>query len=236
MSRRARFRAPIRQVPPLPIATSKEAASPEPAPGRNVVSLLPQSERSDEELVRAIAAGEPWAAAMLLDRYGPLVERLIRRIMGRDPELEDLVHDAFATVLTSIHQVRDGQAVKGWISSVAVHTAHRAIRRRRLSRSIFFWRKDEELPEPSSLPAYGPREALRQVYAVLDELSTEDRIAFTLRFIDEMPLEDVASACGVSLATIKRRLARAEQRFTAVSKRDPVLRGWMEEGDRWTTI
>ncbi|WP_234022989.1 RNA polymerase sigma factor [Sorangium cellulosum] len=209
--------------------------SPQPAPGRNVVSLLPQSERSDGELVHAIAAGEPWAAAMLLDRYGPLVERLIRRVMGHDPELEDLVHDAFATILTSIHQVRDGQAVKGWISSVAVHTAHRAIRRRRLSRWLFFWQHDEELPEPSSVPAHGPREALRRVYAALDELSAEDRIAFTLRFVEEMPLEDVASACGVSLATVKRRLARAEQRFTALAKRDPVLRGWMEEGDRWTT-
>ncbi|WP_437587284.1 hypothetical protein [Sorangium sp. So ce1000] len=46
--------------------------SPRPAPGRNVVSLQPQSERSDDELVQAIAAGEPWAAAMLLDRYGSL--------------------------------------------------------------------------------------------------------------------------------------------------------------------
>jgi RNA polymerase sigma-70 factor (ECF subfamily) len=155
--------------------------------------------------------------------------------MGHDPELQDLVHEAFASVLTSVHQVRDGQAVKGWISSVAVHTAHHAIRRRRRSRWLLFWQSDEDLPEPSSVPAHGPREALRRVYAALDELSTEDRIAFTLRFIEEMPLEDVASACSVSLATIKRRLARAEQRFTAIAKRDPVLRGWMEEGDRWTT-
>ncbi len=45
--------------------------------------------------------------------------------MGRDPELQDLVHEALARVLTSVHQVRDGQAVKGWISSVAVHGAPR---------------------------------------------------------------------------------------------------------------
>lgn len=212
-----------------------ESTPPQPASGRNVVSRLPQSERTDEELVAGIAAGEPWAAAMLLDRYGPLVERLIRRVMGHDPELQDLVHEAFASVLTSVHQVRDGQAVKGWISSVAVHTAHHAIRRRRRARWLFFWQSDDDLPEPSSVPAHGPREALRRVYAALDELSTEDRIAFTLRFIEEMPLEDVAGACSVSLATIKRRLARAEQRFIAMAKRDPVLRGWMEEGDRWTT-
>lgn len=213
---------------------SPSAELPAPAPRRNVVSLPTQSSaRSDEELVRAIAAGEPWAAAMLLDRYGPLVERLVRRVMGHDPDLEDLVHDAFASILASIHQVRDGQALKGWISSVAVHTAHHAIRRRRLSRWLFFWKQDEDLPEPSSVSPLGPREAVRRVYAALDQLSAEERVAFTLRFIEEMPLEDVASTCGVSLATIKRRLARAEQRFTALARRDPTLQGWLKEGDRW---
>ncbi|MCC6553496.1 MAG: sigma-70 family RNA polymerase sigma factor [Polyangiaceae bacterium] len=196
---------------------------------------MPQQARSDEELVRGAAAGEPWAAAALLDRYGPLVERMIRRVMGHDPELEDLVQDAFASVLGSIHQVRDGQALKGWIASVAAHTAHHAIRRRRAARWLFFWRREEELPEPASEPAHGPRDAVRRMYAALDQLPAGERVAFALRYIEEMQLEEVASACGVSLATIKRRLQRAEKRFTALARRDPVLSAWMEEGDRWTT-
>ncbi len=186
---------------------------------------------TDEAIVAALQAGERWAAGALLERYSSMVERLMRRVLGHDTELEDLVQEALATVLTSIHQVREPAAVKGWIAQVAVHTAHRAIRKRKLYRWLLFWYPP---PEEEAESPVGPREALRRVYAVLAELPADERVPFALRFLDEMPLEDVAAACGVSLATIKRRLARAEKKFLAMARRDPALAARIEEGDRWT--
>lgn len=211
-------------VPARPGETPAEPGIPEPSRARG-------ASVSDEELALAVQSGERWAAAALLERYSTMVERLLRRVLGRDPELEDLVQEALATVLTSIHQVREPAAVKGWIAQVAVHTAHRAIRRRKLQRWLLFWypRREDEVE-----PAVGPRETLRRVYAVLAELPADERIPFALRHLEEMPLEDVASACDVSLATIKRRLARAEKKFLAMARRDPALAARIEEGDRWT--
>ena len=197
-----------------------------------VVLLHParsENARTDEELVRALAAGDRRAAGLLLDRYGPMVERLIRRILGHDPDLEDLVHDAFATILARVHQVREGEALKGWIAQVAVHTAHHAIRRRRAARWLVFWRHDEARAD--AFPE--ARDALRRAYAILEHLPAKERIAFALRFLDEMPQGEIARVCDVSVATVKRRLARAERRFVAAASRDPELKGWMEEGDRW---
>src|SRR5262249_28986193 len=105
-----------------------ERADLRPAPSPKVVRIAPPP-RSDDEIVGALKRREPWAAAALLARYGSMVERVIRRILGHDPELADLVQDAFTTILASITQVRDGAAVKGWVASIAAHTAHRAIRR-----------------------------------------------------------------------------------------------------------
>lgn len=135
-------------------------------------------------------------------------------------------------MLTSIHQVRDGAAVKGWVARIAIHTAHRAIRKRRLYRWLLFWypKGSEGVESPVA-----SRDALRRVYAALEELPADERVPFALRFIDEMPLEDVAAACNVSLATIKRRLSRAERKFVAIAKRDGALTACIEEGDRWTT-
>ncbi len=180
----------------------------------------------------AAASGEPWAAASLLDRYGAMVERLLRRVLGQDPDLEDLVQDAFASILASVGQVRDGAAVKGWIASVAVHTAHRAIRRRKLTRWLAVFHPAEEAV---TIPAHEPRAALHRVYELLDRLPVEERVAFTLRYIEEMSLEEVAEASGVSLATVKRKLSRAEARFLAAARADATLRTWLERGDRWTT-
>ena len=59
-------------------------------------------------------------------------------------------------------------------------------------------------------------------------------IAFALRFVDGMELVEVAEACEVSLATIKRRLARAQAKFTNIARTYPVLHEWLERGARWT--
>lgn len=224
----------MERVSPTPKQTDALAPVAARASKSGTVVRLPQTARSDAELVAAMRRGEHWAAAALLDRYGALVERLIRRIMGHDVDLADLVQDAFATILSSIDQVRDETAVKAWMSSIAVHTAHRAIRRRQLSRWIFFWQKDETCDAPTRDTDFAARECVQHVYAALEQLPAEDRIVFALRFIEEMQLEDIADSCGVSLATIKRRISRAEQRFVAIARRDPVLRPWLEEGRRWT--
>jgi RNA polymerase sigma-70 factor (ECF subfamily) len=49
-----------------------------------------------------------------------------------------------------------------------------------------------------------------------------------------MQLTEVAAACRVSLATIKRRLARAEKRFVEAAKDHPALRERLAHGGRWT--
>ena len=59
--------------------------------------------------------------------------------------------------------------------------------------------------------------------------------AFALRFVDGMELTEVAAACETSLATIKRRLARAGARFEAAARRQPVLEEWLEGGTRWAS-
>lgn len=205
-------------------------------PPEAVVRPFP-SVRSDASILEGLRDGQPWASAALFDRYAPQVERVLRRILGHDlhVDLADVLHDAFVQILASAGRVRDPEALGGWIQSVAAHTAYKTIRARKARRWLRFW-EPEELPEvqvedanPETIEAY------RRTYALLARLPTDERIAFALRHIEGMELTRVAEACEVSLATIKRRLAKAERRFSEGARRDDVLRVWLEEGGRWTT-
>jgi RNA polymerase sigma-70 factor (ECF subfamily) len=69
---------------------------------------------------------------------------------------------------------------------------------------------------------------------VLEQMRVDDRMAFTMRFIHGMTLPDAAEACGVSLATLKRRLVRAEKAFLEAAQKRPILEYWLERGTRWT--
>jgi RNA polymerase sigma-70 factor (ECF subfamily) len=74
-------------------------------------------------------------------------------------------------------------------------------------------------------------EALRCTYELLGKLPADERLAFALRHIDGQELTTVAAACGVSLATIKRRLARAQSTFVALASEHNVLAEWVERGE-----
>jgi RNA polymerase sigma-70 factor (ECF subfamily) len=189
----------------------------------------------DHALLRALGRGERGAAAALFERYAALVERTIARILGADSELADAVQEAFVRMLRSVHAVRDPQALPEWVIRIAVCTAVDTLRRRRRRRWLVFDSTEPVEPvEPDGVEAdLEGREALTATYAVLDQLPVDDRTVFALRIIDGMELRQVADACGCSLATVKRRLERAEARFALLARKQPALRSWISEGERW---
>src|SRR5262245_5701385 len=218
-------------MPSAPAHSERHRAQPS-----AVVRALP-SVRDEQPLVQGLPPGEAWARAALFDRYAPDVERILRRILGYEihTDIADLVHDTFVQALASFGQIRDAAALRGWMQSIAAHTAYRAIRSRKVRRWLRFW-------EPSEIPEVAVsdvdpdvREAYQRTYRVLDRLPADERVAFVLRYVEGMDLGQLAETCSVSLSTIKRRLARAETRFMRAAQRDDVLRSWLEEGGRWTT-
>jgi RNA polymerase sigma-70 factor, ECF subfamily len=215
---------------------SSRPAVPLRSPSWDVVRPLP-SVRDNTALLEGLRAGEPWARAALFERYGLQVQRLLRKILGPQPSLEipDLVHDVFVRALSSIEQIREPGAMLAWMQAITTRLAYRALKAQRARRWLRFWEPVELVTlaspevEPEVLDAY------RRTYAVLERMPVDERIVFTLRYIDGMELSPIAVACEVSLATVKRRLARAKQRFASAAQRDEVLRTWLQEENRWTT-
>lgn len=187
----------------------------------------------DQRLLVALQGECEGASAELVRRYGTHVQRVLARTLGLDPDLADLVQEVFVQALQSIDQVSDGTRLKAWLTSVAVFTARARIRARKRQRWLGFY-DPEKLPQPVGPAADAvAREALQATFRVLERLSADLRICFALRFIDGMELTEVAAACDVSLATIKRRLAKAEQLFVKLARREPALLPWLEAGGRW---
>jgi len=186
-------------------------------PLRKSQSELPAPE-SDELLVLSLRAQHPDAGTQLFDRYAPHVRRVLVRVMGPDSEILDLVHDVFVTALESVHRLVDPKALRAWLTQVAVFTARARIRRRVRGRILRFL-PFSDLPEPELPPAdFEASQAMQAVYRVLDGLDTDQRIAFALRFV-----------AGMELATIKRRLSRAQANFTAGALREPALAEWLKQ-------
>src|SRR5688500_12206872 len=91
---------------------------------------------SDEELVRRIAAGDRWAEEALYRRYVDLVGATALRLLRNRAEAEDVVQETFLIVFQRLAQVREIEALKGWLVRVTVSRAHRRFRWNKLRRMI----------------------------------------------------------------------------------------------------
>jgi len=187
---------------------------------------------SDEELLALARRGDQAAAAAAVyGRFCGDVNRLVWRVLGADAEHDDVVHQVFVQIISGLAKVRDAERLAAWVTSVCVKTVRTEIRRRRVRR--FFLAGPAEIPRIAApVEDHEARELLERVYALLDVLPANERIAFALRYIDERPLLEVAEACGCSLATIKRRLSKAEMRFVQLAKREPAVAERLARGTR----
>jgi RNA polymerase sigma-70 factor (ECF subfamily) len=210
-----------------PLKLVHSAPTPFKAPARGAF------DGDDAALVQGFRRGDPGARAALYDRYADHVHRVLYRVLGFDRDLADLHHDVFVRALASLPKLEEPSALKGWLTMIAVHVAHSSITRRR-RRSWLWFLPSDEVPEVESSAASGEvLDALRATYAALEKLPADERIAFALRFIDGMELTEVAASCNTSLATVKRRLARASASFEVEARKHPVLHSWLEGGTRW---
>jgi RNA polymerase sigma-70 factor (ECF subfamily) len=182
-----------------------------------------------EALVAALVQGNEGAAVALFHEYAPLVERTIGRILGVDDELPDATQEVFLRALRSVHKIRDPQALTDWILQITIYTATDWIRRRKRRRWLVFQDPSQiEGSDTAEIDETG-LEALRATYALLDRLAIEERTVFALRYIDGMELTHLARVYDCSLATIKRRLGRANARFEAMARGVPALHPWLEQ-------
>jgi RNA polymerase sigma-70 factor (ECF subfamily) len=184
----------------------------------------------DAALVRATQAGKKDAVLLVWDRYASLVRGVLRRSLGPRPDVEDLVQDVFLGFYRNIDNLRDPDALRGFLVSIATKTAISHIRKSKV-RSFLRLTDDGELPDLVGSTDDGP-EALGRLYALLDTCSATDRMAFVLRYIEGMELEEVATALDVSLSTAKRLIAKVNARIVAMARQDVLLSAYvMEENE-----
>ncbi len=175
--------------------------------------------------------------------YAPYVATIGFRILGNSAEVDDLVQDVFIEAHRSLDRLRNKNAIKGWLATVTVRMARRRLRwkkaRRFVGLDILTYDADYASSELS------PEDAaqLSAVYGILERISVEQRLAWTLRHALGESMERVAELCGCSVSTAKRRVTAAhktiQRRLVTRANRPKTSlsdeRSADKEGCSWTT-
>lgn len=188
----------------------------------------------DTALVSALRAGHPGAAGVFYDRYSAQVRAILVSTLGPDDEIPDLLQEVLIRAIDHIGKLREVDKLASWLATITVFVARAHIRTQSRRSWLRLFSPHHTRPWQVEQPASEARAALRDVYAILDQLPVEQRMAFVLRHIHGMALPDAAQACAISLSTFKRRLNRAMKVFVQVARTRPALVQWLEEETRWT--
>ncbi|MEY2934518.1 MAG: hypothetical protein RL033_5267 [Pseudomonadota bacterium] len=174
--------------------------------------------KSDGELVKRALAGERIALQLLYRRHVASVTERVTRLLARTGEAEDVVQDAFVAAFADLGRLSDPARFGAWLMRIAVHQAQRRFRRRRLLARLGLDRgQDDARLEQVAAPALSAEERvqLSRLDGALAELPVPLRLAWMLRHVEGCELAEVAEQCGCSLATVKRRITRADEQLKA---------------------
>jgi RNA polymerase sigma-70 factor (ECF subfamily) len=188
---------------------------------------LEQNDDVPAILVRGLIERDPNAASLFHQKYGRLISHLVWRLLGADPEHDDVVHQVYVNILESIDSLRTPDSLKSWVTGVAINTVRREIYRRRFRRLFHFVPDYSKNEIAASTPEKGV--AIRRFYELLEKIGVERRVVLLLNLMEGYTLNEIALMCKISVPTAKRRFQSGKKRLYELAKNEPLFTEWICE-------
>lgn len=181
------------------------------------------AEQSDAQLVKRVQKGDKRAFDLLVLKYQYKVQAVISRFIKDSSEVQDVAQEAFIKAYRAIQNFRGESQFYTWLYRIAVNTAknHLVTRNRRppsddvdIGDAEHYggseYLKDNDTPESDMYR--GELETV--VFKAMSDLPEDLRTAVTLREMEGMSYEEIASIMECPVGTVRSRIFRAREAIT----------------------
>lgn len=172
---------------------------------------------NDTALVERLKARDPVALEDLLAVHGGRLYAVALQITRNETDAQEVVQDALIAIWQKISSFEGRSAFPTWLHRVTANAALMKLRKnKRFDQNFSLNQTDEEdvpllqLPDTGKAPdaaALGG-ELSDRVHAAIEALPEPYRTTVVLADVDELPMEEIATATGVSVPAVKSRLHR----------------------------
>jgi RNA polymerase sigma-70 factor (ECF subfamily) len=182
-------------------------------------ALAASANLSDQSLVRCAQSGERRAFDRLVQKYRPRIVELAMRHTHNSADAEDATQETFLKAYRGLRHFRCDSAFYTWLYRIASNCAKNLLKARRrdlLSNAVDFSDYHDAARHSTRLRESATPEALAltveirgMMNSALEGLSEELRTAITLREIDGLSYQQIASAMSIPIGTVRSRVFRA---------------------------
>ena len=185
---------------------------------------------SDQILVERVKSGDKKAFDALVIKYQGRILNLISRFVHNPYDASDVAQEAFIKAYRALPKFRGDSAFYTWLYRIAVNTAKNFLAsslRQPFDTAVDF-NEMEQTDHSDSLKEQTTPESLllthelqETIVTAIEELPLDLRSAITLREIDGLSYEEIATVMECPVGTVRSRIFRARE---AVDKRiQPLL-------------
>lgn len=162
---------------------------------------------SDEELFRK-----------LYERYKDKVYNTALYQLSQPEDAEEITQDVFTEIFRSSGGFKGDSHVSTWIYRITINKCldkHRSHQRKKRSLISYLFGDIHESMEPVEYQHPGmaaeQRETYQQLFAAIHRLSGNQKTAFILTYVEDLPQREVAEILGLKLKAVESLLQRAKQ-------------------------
>ncbi|NET37542.1 MAG: sigma-70 family RNA polymerase sigma factor [Cyanothece sp. SIO1E1] len=210
----------------LPVSWSSARSILDTVPAAEIPPLQPDK-LSNYDLVLQCQVGlrpEKTAFAELLRRYQSHVDKVLYHLAPDWSDRADLAQEVWIRVYRNVKRLQEPGKFRGWLSRITTNLFYDELRKRKrfsspisldAPRMVADGEMDWDIASDDPGPAEDliTREFYDQLKGAIADLPEVFRTTIVLREIEGLAYEEIAEITGVSLGTVKSRIARARQRL-----------------------
>ena len=189
------------------------------------MSAKAQEVAFDRLLVDRFKNGDQAAFNEMVSRYWDRIYSMVHQLLRNQQDAEEVTQDAFIRAHRGLANFRGDSAFSTWLYQIATNLAR--------NRYWYWWRRkrdksvsldapigqENDLTLSDVIPAEveSPdditvtQEFVERIGKGMDRLSSKHREILVLRNVKNMPYEEIAAILGISVGTVKSRIARARE-------------------------
>jgi RNA polymerase sigma-70 factor (ECF subfamily) len=166
--------------------------------------------------IRRILEGEPNLFSFFLERYSRPIYSLIIQIIPNHEDAEELTQDTFVKAFRKLGAFKNDCSFSTWLYRIAYNTAVSATRKRKIIFPVLDDSMIETIPDETIdifFAGDDDEEMLQKLEQAIDNLNPEEKVLITLYYMDEKPINDIASILGLTPENIKVKLFRVRRKL-----------------------
>ncbi|WP_299399398.1 RNA polymerase sigma factor [uncultured Gelidibacter sp.] len=174
---------------------------------------------TEPEIIRRILSGEKELFEILVRRNNQKLFRVIRSYLKDEAEIADIMQNSYIKAYTKLYQFKLEASFSTWLIRIAINEALARLKEKgkvyhineqteRLNKNSILEIPDNKQLNPQQKMIH--KEAKLLLENAIDQLDTKYSVVYMMREVEDMSMQEIATALDLTLANVKVRLHRSK--------------------------